>query len=332
MSSKSIADANALFTGALLSEESLKSRLSDIEQFYQMQVKKFDFVSSDGYKLTAVGINHHDSPFSVPLVIIPGRGEIAHKYAELLYSLSSIRLNTYVLFARGQGESQRLLADRQRCHLESFEVLRQDIAQMLSELGISRYMLMGFSLGGLISLDLIKNGQHPPLRCCLIAPFLWPYFKAPAPLLYAFVTLLGSLPYFKYAYTPHGSAYRKVPFEQNYHSHCQTRYEGYHGYYAAHPELTIGGPTYAFVKECVKKQSELFGSSFAFKLPLCVYLCGEDRVVSSEKAEQFFKAHRGDGPQLVINQEPQVFHDVLNELDSYRTRILSGGLTFLFGE
>ncbi len=332
MSSKSIEDAKELFSKTLLTETDLKSHLEDIEQFYQNQVNQYYFTSQDGYKLTAVGIKFTDSPFHYPLVIIPGRGETAHKYAELLYSLSKLKLNVYILFVRGQGESQRLLRDRQRCHLENFDVLRDDLQHMLHDLNISQYMLLGFSLGGLMSVDLILHGNCTPLRTCLIAPFIWPYFKAPPFVLSAFVCLLGSLPPFKYAYTPHGSAYKKIPFEENYHSHCKTRYEEYHNYYAEHPELTIGGPTYAFVCQCVRKQRELLSTPLKFKLPLRVYICGEDKVVSSEMAAKFFNAHAQDGGLLQLVREDGVYHDVLNEIDDYRNRILAEALAFLFGE
>lgn len=314
------------FAKLLLNEQELLQNQANIEDFFNHKIIKHSFLHPNGLTLTALELL--GDPKNT-LVIIPGRGEIGHKYAELLFSLRSLNWRILILFSRGQGGSTRLLADSNRCHIDRFEYFRADIQFLLNKLYVKEYKLMAFSLGALISLDLIVNGDHIPKKAALLAPYIYPYFPLPKFVLRTLILSLGYLPLLKISYTPHGHNYKRIPFADNHHSHSEIRYNLYHDYYAAHPELTIGGPTWGFLRQAYLTQMRLIHGDFKFKIPIMGILAGNDKVVSSKEASAFLKKHTHDNLDTKIITIENAYHDLLNESDQYRIQSLPQALKFL---
>lgn len=317
------------YTKAFLKTDELVAKKEDLEKYYLSHTENLSFTNDEGITLTATKFII-DDPIA-RIVIIPGRGEIAHKYYEFFYTLGQLRIGAVICFARGQATSSRLLENRQKCHIEHFEDFAKDICFILDKLNITNYKLLAFSLGGLISLDIIKNMPNKPEKAALIAPYIWPYFKLNKTLLKLFVNTLGTLPYSKTMYTPHGKEYKKVPFEINHHSHNQVRYDNYHDYYAKHPAYTIGGPTFKFVKEALRKQLELIKGKFDFTIPVYVQAAGDDKVVSTKESQAYFLSHQHDTIPPKYEIIDNAYHDILNEDDQYRIKCLANALKFLIG-
>ena len=305
------------------------SELPQIEAFWRSEVKQHRYETKDGL--------HLDCAEVVPpgareqLLIIPGRGETAHKYAEFFYELSALGIRAAVLFVRGQGTSSRLLADPQKCHIGSFADLLSDVRLFASCLGYASYGLLAFSFGCLISLAAMKEGALSPARVCLIAPYLWPNTKY-SPWQLRLIAAAGSLPWLRCRFTPYGKAYRDIPFDQNYHCHCKERYEAYHAYYREHPELTIGAPTFGFLHEATAQQLRLFASDSGLKAPCLFMPAAQDRVVLSSAAAAFCKKHQHDAAKPCLESIEGSWHDVINEVDSIRNPALARALNFIFGD
>lgn len=299
-----------------------------IEEFYQNDLIFHKIKRDENITLSAVELKGPKKP-KMTLVIIPGRAEIEHKYAELLYNLKRRSIRVLVLFVRGQGSSTRLIKNSPKCHLTRFEYYTEDVSFMLETLGVTEFVMMGFSLGGLICLDYLKNAPLKPKKLALLAPYLWPYVKVPDSVLKTFVHSLGKMPLFNTAYTSHGKEYKKVEFKDNIHSHDQFRYERYHLYYQQHPELALGGPTFSFVSEATRKQEELMKSNFDFTTPVLCICAGDDQVVSTAHCINFMRKHEKDIIPPVVISIPHAYHDLLNEDDAYRQVALNKALDFL---
>lgn len=301
---------------------------NEIEDFYQRNVLIHRVKTQDGLTITACDLYPENIEHN--LVIIPGRGETEHKYAELLYSMRDSRTRVCVLFARGQGLSDRLLDDPQKCHITRFSAFSSDITLLIEKLRIRDFCLLGFSMGGLIALDFIEQAKLPPSRAVLIAPYIWPCVKLGLTAM-KFVGAVGLLPFIREMYTPYGASYKRIPFEENYHSHCRERYEAYHDYYAEHPELLTGSPTYGFVSACTIRQLRLISSDRQLRSKVLFMPSGLDKVVSTPSTVDFYTRHRGDRLAPSLEVIGGAFHDVLNEADGIRNPSLTRALNFLFG-
>jgi len=71
-----------------------------------------------------------DAPSQGALVISHGMTENSVKYAELVYDLhrAGLPLTMFLINHRGQGFSERLLADPMKCHVDDFELYVDDFA------------------------------------------------------------------------------------------------------------------------------------------------------------------------------------------------------------
>lgn len=310
-----------------LSAIDFASKQDDIECFWNEKVKILTFDRGDGIKIR-VALAEPEL-FHTTIVVIPGRGETAHKYAEFLYCTYKIGIKVAVLFARGQGIADRLLKNRQKCHIIDFNDETLDINYMINKLNLNNFGLLAFSLGGLFALDLVFSAKTLPRKVALIAPFLWPHTSLSPWLLKTIVHTLGSLPFIKDCFTPYGKEYKQVLFKDNYHSHCQIRYEAYHDYYQKHPELTIGSPTWGFVHQTLKKQQSLFKTTKELPVPMLIQTAQFDKVVSTKATNRFFSLHSSNHNQPIVLSLPSSYHDVLNENDEIRNTALNRALDFL---
>ncbi|MCR5085219.1 MAG: alpha/beta hydrolase [Succinivibrionaceae bacterium] len=315
----------------LLSEGELTEHTAEIERHFGEGLTWHHPVSRDGLTLSVI-----ESPAPghlPPLLIVAGRAEIEHKYAEFLYSAHGMGISVAVAFVRGNGSSSRVLPGTARTHLRDYHDLRSDIECCHRALGWERYHLMGFSMGGLIALDAVAHGTLRPERLALCAPYLHPQAGGcPAPLLRAASALCAAIPALSTGYPPTQGDYRRIPFAENHHSHSELRYGRYHDYYAAHPELCISGTTWGFLHETLSMQAELRRLDFALTIPTLAITSGADRVVNSAYALEFFNRHRHDPcPPICLNIDG-AFHDLINESDAYRTPALLRVLEFFYGE
>lgn len=321
-------------------EAHLADNQTQIDQFYKTALKLHKIQVNDRVFLSALELPYHDEyncveDSSNTLIIIAGSAETEYKYAELLYHLSSMQMRVIVCFVRGQGQSSRLLFNSAKCHIEHFASYYCDIDDILTFLDVGpNYKLMGFSLGGLISLHSYFKGRfpHKPSAMALIAPFLGVNYPISSCCLYYLLAPLCKFHSFAISYTPQGKEYKRLAFEENHHSHSTLRYERYHDYYAQNPQQALASPTYNFVKECLKAQHKLTAHKFKFNIPVICLCAGDDHVVSTPAAKAYFEKHKQDPIAPVFKIIPHAYHDILNEADNYRNPALKRALNFLYND
>lgn len=326
-------------------ESFLKENIEKIEDFYNESIKNHYIKISNPHIINEKGqllnekeaylhaIEYANNEYNKTLVIIPGRAECAHKYAELLYNLREEKLRILILFVRGQGSSFRTIKNSKKCYINDFKVYREDLLTFFAHFKITDYYLLSFSMGGLLSLDFILNEKYKPIRFVSLAPYLYPYFKLPSFLLNFVIFTLSHIPWTKLSYTPHGSQYKMVPFAENHHTHSEYRYKIYHAFYKLHPELTQNGPCFAFVWAALKIQRKLFNKNNKLPCEAWLFSAGDDKVVSTKFIKKFYLLHKNDPYNLYYSNIEHAFHDFLNEADNIRQSSLKKALNFLlYGE
>lgn len=321
-------------------EAALATQYPQIDEFFNRELKLHRIHVSDNLFLSVLELKAQPgtpgttlSDSSNTLVIIPGRAETEHKYAELLYNLRDSGLRVLVCFVRGQGQSSTVLYDSNKCHVERFLHYRQDLENILGYLDVGPgFKILGFSLGGLIAMEFCFNTNYPhkPQSVALIAPFLGINTPIAPKIMYPVLKVLCNIRSFALSYTPHGKEYVRIPFEQNFHSHSALRYNLYHDYYATHPQLALYGPTYKFVKCCMQAQLRLGKIKCRFNFPMLCLGAGADNVVSTAASQEFCQLHAHDPIPPKFELIPHAYHDILNEADSYRNEPLLKALNFLF--
>ena len=255
------------------------------------------------------------------VVVLPGRSEFIEKYAEVVSDLLARGFAVAVIDWRGQGGSGRLLADRRRGHIGSFDDYRADLAactrQVLRPFCPSPFFALAHSMGGAIVLDAAARGEAPFARIVLSAPMLdiWGLrLPRSARATAAWATRLGR----GRAYIPGGSgrAWMSQPFEGNVLTSDPRRYAAFHALAAAAPELVIGAPTLGWLHAAFRTMDRLARSETlqGVSVPVLAVACGADRVVDTAATERTVARIKG-GRTITV---PHALHEVLMERDVYR--------------
>ena len=79
-----------------IDEKTLIKDKDKLEQFYIDNTEDLSFINNENLTLTATRLKVKDPVNS--LVIIPGRGEIAHKFYEFFYTLYNLKIEAIVIF------------------------------------------------------------------------------------------------------------------------------------------------------------------------------------------------------------------------------------------
>ncbi|VTR50159.1 lysophospholipase L2 [Serratia fonticola] len=84
--------------------------------------------------------------------------------------------------------------------------------------------------------------------------------------------------------------WRPLPYVVNTLTHSRERYRRNLRYYADHPELRVGGPTYHWVKESIQAGQQIIAQAANITTPILLLQAGEDRVVDNRSQRAFCQA------------------------------------------
>ncbi len=108
------------------------------------------------------------------IVYLPGRTEFIEKNTEAFKALCRRGYKLYTLDLRGQGLSERMLADRHKGWVRSYGDFLSDLALFMERIvwpgAISPVIVMGHSMGGHIALRFIRENPGIIEKAVLISP------------------------------------------------------------------------------------------------------------------------------------------------------------------
>ena len=109
------------------------------------------------------------------VLLFPGRTEYLEKYAPLAGRLAAEGFAVLAIDWRGQGLSDRLLADPRAGHITDFADYQTDVVEMVvaaDAMGLPRpWHLLSHSMGGCIGLAALLNGL--PVRTAALSAPMW---------------------------------------------------------------------------------------------------------------------------------------------------------------
>lgn len=273
-------------------------------------------------------------PLKGTVVVIPGRNECIEKYFETVRDLSARGLGSLVFDLRGQGGSDRLLADPERGHVRSFDDYVGDLEQVFEQLVLpdcpGPYYVLAHSTGGLVALLAAPGLINRVRRMVLTAPLIE---FAGLPLSMKWVRRITGL--MRYAglgsrYFGGGPRREEVqPFSTNKLTTDHARYERNAAIFRAHPELALGGPTAAWVHAVCAAVDRLRDPDFLahIHVPVLVVAAGADEVVSTLAAERLAETIRSASIITIDGAR----HELLQEADLYREQALAAFDAFVPG-
>jgi lysophospholipase len=267
------------------------------------------------------------------VVILQGRGEFIEKYFETVRDLRSRGFAVATLDWRGQGLSDRALADRRKGYVRNFSEYGIDLDAFMDQVVLPDcpppIFALTHSMGGAIAIRACHDGGRWFERLVLSAPLIGlpsgRMMGLAAPLART-LRLLGR----GSAYVPTGSgaAVGTEDFVGNVVTTDPVRFARNAAVLEAEPDLGLGAPTIAWV-DSVLRLMKRFGPAYAAQIrqPLLLVAAGRDQVVSTAAIENFGK-HLVAGRHLIVAGSQ---HEILQEQDHYRDQFWAAFDAFVPG-
>ncbi len=264
------------------------------------------------------------------VVIVNGRNETFVKYRKVIDELSAADFSVYTFDHRGQGFSDRQLADPHKGYVDSFEDYVADLNFFLEQI-VSRQphdccLVLAHSMGGTITL--LHELRYPGSFAGIVmtAPMLgfstapWPVFLVP-PLL----SLLGALGQ-NQSYIIGGGPFKPESFsDDNILTSDRENYNRNQRLMAEYPQVQLGSPTNAWVKQALVAIEEVMAGTESLQSPLLILQAGADQVVDNQAQERFFCGRAGNCELQVI---PEARHEILVESSELREMAVKEMLDF----
>ncbi|OUS23420.1 hypothetical protein A9Q98_15170 [Thalassotalea sp. 42_200_T64] len=300
-------------------EHQFLAKQTEINQFWQ----NGEFSSFKSYDQ----LNIHFALFTKSkhqqcIVLSSGRSESYLKYKELAFDLHNNGYNVAMIDHRGQGLSQRELADKDKGYVDGFNDYVIDMHQWLNtyvmpQCGDNLYLL-AHSMGGTIATLYAQKFPNTFKAVVLSSPMIAvnggnipDWLGKPLIKISHFVDDLFSD---QSAYFFGHGPYQSKPFADNDLMQSEIRYQHFKQLYQQTPEIQLGGVTLAWLNAAMKAEAQIFANIDEIKTPLLVLQAASDTVVSNEKQTQFCQQLHQLQPRSCPGGKPVVIENALHEL------------------
>jgi lysophospholipase len=266
--------------------------------------------------------------------IFPGRTEWIEKYFETVRDLRSRGFAVAILDWRGQGLSDRPLADRYKGHVGSFSEFDTDLETFMREVVLPDcpppIFGLGHSMGATVLIRAAHRGHRWFDRIVLSAPMIGIALLDSMAIASTFVRGMrfagfGSM------YVP--GRYPGVldlrPFAGNILTSDPVRYARNAAILEAEPDLGLGGPTVTWCDAAFRAMRAFQEPSYPARIrqPILIVGAGRDAIVSNAAIESFAMLLRAGSHLVVIGAQ----HELLMEQDRYRSQFWAAFDAFVPG-
>ena len=255
------------------------------------------------------------------VVVLQGRAEFIEKYYETVRDLRARGFAVATFDWRGQGLSDRALADRHKGYVRNFSEYSTDLDAVMEQVVLPDcpppIFALGHSMGGAIAIRACHGGSRWFERVVLSAPMIalppGPLTRVAGPLA-RIMRLIGR----GGGYVPTGDAraHGSENFIGNVLTSDPVRYARNAAVLEQAPELGIGAPTIAWADAAMRLMNQFALPSYAgsIRQPILMVAAGRDEVVSTPAIETF-GMNLLAGRHLIL---PGSRHEILQEQDHYR--------------
>ncbi|SFS68871.1 lysophospholipase [Sulfitobacter marinus] len=253
------------------------------------------------------------------VLLFPGRTEYIEKYGVIATELTKRGLAVITIDWRGQGLADRMLPDPRIGYVDAFSDYQKDVAAMMRTartLQLPRpFFLLAHSMGGCIGLRAVMEGlavQAAAFTAPMWGIRLAPHLRPIATVLAHLMPKIGQghrLP----AGTTTASYVADAPFDDNMLTTDESMYDMMRDQLIAHPDLSLGGPSYVWLREALSETKHL-SLRAAPSLPCITFLGSNERIVHVGRIKERMESWKNGQLQLVQGAE----HEILMETPTLR--------------
>jgi len=287
---------------------------------------RYGFLQGNGARLRYAGWNVRGTAKG-SVVVLTGRGEFIEKYAtEIVGELLGRGYCVFALDWRGQGLSDRPLADRNKGHIDNFSTYMADLQLFLDKVvapvAPRPILALCHSMGAHIVLRVLaENGSGPLAAAVLTSPMT--HLRRDA-MLRSVLMLMPEVPMVeeRYLFGTGPFVLLAREFNSNFVTHDERRYRFTDQWFAADPRLALGGPTLGWARQAVRSETAAMAPGYLERigLPLVLISAGEDPLIDS-RHHAAVAARLKHGEHFTIGGAK---HEVMMETDDLRALFWEG--------
>lgn len=313
----------------MIRSQEYRQRYRELQDWYRVHYTEKRIRSSGGTTLR-VGLPSAPSD-SVFAIVVSGRTEFIEKYLEFSRDLLARGISTVLYDHCGQGNSDRLLDDRQKGYIDSFLTYVEDLKRVIEELNefteLTSVPIISHSMGGTVATLLAL--RHPELiskmvlgspMCAIRTGTTVPQF-----LIRPLVAAACQAGYGE-RYVPTTGPYEPdLKFSDNLFTSDETRF-GYNRFLTNSLDFApLGGPTMRWLHEAYKAMGEMNDGAARLRGPLLTLTAARDQVIKTAVARTFCTL----SGNCLHKQYEDARHELFMEGDGVREDILARIAQFL---
>lgn len=274
--------------------------------------------AADGARIRSV---HWRAGDRGTVLIFTGRTEYAEKYGPAAGEFARRGYSVATLDWRGQGLADRLIDDPLPGHVVDFDDYQKDVAAFAAHLQAQDlprpWFLVGHSMGGCIGLRALHRGLA--VRAVTFSAPMWGILMPRAAgrivrILSELASRLG-LGHRLTPTTTAGPYVLEAPFENNLLTRDAEMYEFMRTQLSAHPELSIAGPSVAWLRAALAETRALAAMDSP-RLPCLTMLGTSERIVHIQAIHDRMGRWPGGRLEMIEGAE----HEIMMERPEPRRR------------
>ncbi|HSH99471.1 MAG TPA: alpha/beta hydrolase [Reyranella sp.] len=257
------------------------------------------------------------------ILLLTGRGEFIEKYAtEVVGELLARGFAVAALDWRGQGLSDRSLAEHDAGHVDSFASYIADLERFVDTIvapdAARPVIALCHSMGGHILMRyLAEHGAGPIAAAAIVSPMTGLQREL---FLRSILMLLPEVPAVehRYLFGTGPFVFLAREFASNHVTHDERRYRWTEAWFTADPRLSLGGPTVGWARQAARSMTACLapGTLERIEIPVLLLTAGQDQII--DPASHAPVAARIKHARHVTLADAK--HEIMMETDDIRAR------------
>ena len=293
------------------------------------------FQTHDGITIRYSTYTCRPSACKGTVVLLGGRTEFIEKYWETVDDLLERNFDVFTFDWRGQGLSDRMLPNRHKGYVASYDDYLKDLDYFMVSHVMPRakqpIIILAHSMGAHITLRYLHDYPESVDRAILTSPLIDiagpKLFSQFLKLLVGFVTALG----FKTSYASRAMDFdpSKKRFQGNRLTRDKRRFQDTIAKITENPALAVGGVTFGWLAATFTSIQLLLTEKYCqqIKTPILIISAGSDKIVSN-KSQQLVCRRMQNCRLITISG---ALHELLIESDTVRNQIWAHFDDFVLG-